>query len=99
MDEISGSGIDVTFILLTSFIFFVNYLGEFIFTFKRDQSTIYSLPKLMMAPYKRIIPMHLTIILSGFVLAGGVIMPSDPNTIILFIFIGLKTIIDLITHS
>ena len=91
--------IDSTFILLTSLIFFVNYLIEFVFTFRREQSTVQSLPKLMMAPYKRIIPMHLTIILSGFVMAGGALSAADPNITILLIFIGLKTFMDLVTHS
>jgi len=61
--SISNGALDVTFILLTSLIFFVNYIIEFVFSFRREQSTVQSLPKLMMAPYKRIIPMHLTIIL------------------------------------
>jgi len=59
---------------------------------------VQSLSKLMMAPYKRIIPMHLTIILSGFVLVGGAFNVTDPNIIILLIFIGLKTFMDLITN-
>lgn len=97
--EISTGGIDFSFILLTSMIFAVNYLGEFIFTFRREQTSIQSLPKLMMTPYKRIIPMHLTIILSGFVLAGGVFTAGNSNMIILLIFTGLKTFIDLVTSS
>jgi hypothetical protein len=96
---ISNGGIDVTFILLTSLIFFVNYLGEFIFSLKREQAAAQSLPILMMAPYKRIIPMHLTIILAGFVLVGSEFGATNPNIIILLIFIGLKTFIDLITNS
>jgi len=99
MGSILNGKIDSTFILLTSLIFFVNYLIEFIFTFRREQSTVQSLPKLMMAPYKRIIPMHLTIILSGFVLVGGAFSTADPNITILLIFIGLKTFMDLVTHS
>ncbi|HAB51374.1 MAG: hypothetical protein A2315_09445 [Ignavibacteria bacterium RIFOXYB2_FULL_35_12] len=99
MGGILIGGIDSIFILLTALIFFVNYLGEFIFTFKREQTTVPSLPRLMMAPYKRIIPMHLTIILAGFVLIGGAFGATNPNIVILLIFIGLKTLIDLITHS
>lgn len=99
MEGISGGIIDFAFILLTSLIFFVNYLVEYIFSFRRDQAIVFSLPKVMMSPYKRIIPMHLTIILSGFVLAGGAFGFTDSNIIILLIFIGLKTLMDLITHS
>ncbi len=95
---ISNGGIAFSFIFLTSLIFFVNYLGEYFFTFRREQAMVQSLSKLMMAPYKRIIPMHLTIILSGFVLVGGAFNVTDPNIIILLIFIGLKTFMDLITH-
>lgn len=97
--EISTGGINFSFILLTSMVFAVNYLGEFIFTSRREQGAIQSLPKLMMAPYKRIIPMHLTIILSGFVLAGGVFTAGNSNMIILLIFTGLKTFIDVVTNS
>lgn len=99
MGSNSNGTLDVTFILLTSLIFFVNYIIEFIYSFRHDQTTVQSLPKLMMAPYKRIIPMHLTIILSGFVMAGGAFGAINTNIIILLIFIGLKTIVDLITHS
>jgi hypothetical protein len=99
MGGVLKGGVDSEFILLTSLIFFVNYLVEFIFSFKREQATIQSLPRLMMAPYKRIIPMHLTIILAGFVLVGSEFGTTNPNIIILLIFIGLKTFMDLITHS
>jgi hypothetical protein len=96
---IINTNIDVTFILLTSLIFFVNYLGEFIFIFKREQAVIPSLPRVMFAPYRRIIPMHITITASGFVLVGGAFSAADPSLIILLIFIGLKTFMDLVTHS
>jgi hypothetical protein len=99
MNSISNGGIDVVFILLTSLVFFINYLVEFIFSFRREQSIVQSLPKLMMAPYKRIIPMHLTIILSGFVLVGGAVGVTNSNVVILLIFIGLKTLMDLFSHS
>lgn len=99
MGNISGEGIDVTFILLTSLIFFINYLVEFVFSFRHEKSKVESLTKLMFSPYKRIIPMHLTIIASGFVLAGTVSGGTSPGIIILLIFIGLKTFMDLITHS
>lgn len=96
--SVLNSGLDKNFILLASFIFFINYLIEFIVSF-RGESTVESLPKLMFSPYKRIIPMHITIIASGFVFAGGVISSVDPNIVILLIFIGLKTLVDLATHS
>jgi hypothetical protein len=91
--------IDSAFIFLTSLIFFVNYLIEFIFTFKSERAIVQSLPKLMFAPYKRIIPMHITIMASGFILVGGSFSTTDPGIIILLVFIGLKTFMDLVTHS
>jgi len=99
MGIISKEGIDFTFIMITGLVFFVNYTGEFIFSYRRDQATVLSLPKIMFAPYKRIIPMHLTLILSGFVIVGGAMSLVNSNFIILIIFIGLKTFVDLITHS
>lgn len=99
LGDISSNKIDTNFILITSLIFFVNYLVEYVFSFKKEQSESHSLPKLMMSPYKRIIPMHLTIILSGFVLAFGSIGLSNPNISIIIIFMALKTFIDMLTHS
>lgn len=96
---LANGGVDYNFIILTSLIFFVNYLVEFIFSYKKEETVVRSLSILLMAPYKRIIPMHLTIILSGFVIAGGALGLTNTNTIIVFVFIGIKTIIDLITHS
>lgn len=96
---LSSRGVDPSFILLTSLVFFANYLGEFIFSLRSSESTVYSLPKVMMAPYKRIIPMHLTIILSGFVMAGSVFGAIDLGFIVLLIFLALKSFIDLFTHA
>lgn len=53
----------------------------------------------MFAPYARIIPMHLTIIFGGFIGAAGSIFSTNTNLAIIVLFIGLKTVIDLFTHS
>jgi hypothetical protein len=43
--------------------------------------------------------MHLTIIFGGFIGAAGSIFSTNTNLAIIVLFIGLKTVVDLITHS
>ncbi len=47
-------------------------------------------------PYTRIIPMHVTIILAGFVLAFA---PANFNVVLLFVFMGIKLFVDLRAHQ
>lgn len=91
--------VDYNFVLITSLVFLINYLIEFIFSYRKERDLVLSLPKLMMAPYKRIIPMHLTIIFSGFIMFGAVLGISDFSNVVLLVFIGLKTFSDLLTHQ
>lgn len=50
---------------------------------------------LMFMPYARIIPMHLTIILGGFLMGGR---SGDNNDTLLLIFMGLKALVDVMMH-
>lgn len=99
MGILTDKYVDYNFVLLTSLVFFINYLIEFIFSYRKERDLIHSLPKVMMAPYKRIIPMHLTIIFSGFVMFGSVLGITDFSNAVLLIFVGLKTFSDLLTHQ
>lgn len=98
LGNLASGGVDYSFVFLTSVIFFISYLVEYIFSFTQEQESVQSLQKLMVAPYKRIFPMHLTIILSGFIIAGGFVGAMSTNISVLLIFMGLKTLIDLFTH-
>lgn len=94
----SGS-LNINYFYFSSIIFFINYLIEFINSFREPSAEIPNLGKIMFAPYARIIPMHLTIILGGFIAAAGSTFSADTNLMIIVLFIGIKTIVDLITHS
>lgn len=91
--------LNINYFYYSSIIFFINYLIEFINSFREPEAETPNLGKIMFAPYARIIPMHLTIILGGFIAAAGSAFSADTNLMIIVLFIGIKTIVDLITHS
>ncbi|MDO8628091.1 MAG: DUF6498-containing protein [Candidatus Diapherotrites archaeon] len=81
---------DFFYILFTGVIFFANHLFSFIY--HKSENSEKNIGKIMFAPYSRIIPMHLTIIIGlplSFLFGGKL-------TIILFL--GLKTIADAVMH-
>lgn len=53
----------------------------------------------MFMPYLRIIPMHLTIILGGFIAEAGSFSGLNASVAVILLLMGLKTFVDLITHS
>ena len=53
----------------------------------------------MLVPYARIIPMHLTIILGGFLMTAGRGFSGTADIVIMVIFMLIKTIVDLITET
>lgn len=79
--------------------FFVSYLIEFINSRNDESDELPNLGYLMFAPYVRIIPMHLTIIFGGFISVAGSILSANTNLAIIVLFTGIKTFVDLITHS
>ncbi|MBK7377971.1 MAG: hypothetical protein IPJ03_03025 [Ignavibacteriales bacterium] len=99
MNQQYSSSTGSNFVLYSGVIFFVSYLIEFISSRTKPSSEIPNIGKLMFAPYARIIPMHLTIILGGFATAFGDIFSTDTNFFIIVLFVMIKTSVDLITHS
>jgi len=87
------------YFLLSAGMFFISYLIEFVNSRKEQSDELPNIGLIMFAPYARIIPMHLTIILGGFIGAAGSIFSTNTNLAIIVLFIGLKTIVDLFTHS
>lgn len=86
-------------ILLSSAgIFFARYLIDFIWSRTAERHEVPNLGTMMFAPYARIVPMHLTIMLGGFVGAIGSFSPGK-DLIILMIFAGIKTVVELFTYS
>jgi hypothetical protein len=95
----SGNSSGAKYLLLSAGMFFISYLIEFINSKKEEIDELPNIGLIMFAPYARIIPMHLTIILGGFIGAAGSIFSTDTNLAIIVLFIGLKTVVDLFTHS
>jgi hypothetical protein len=96
----SGSSSSGTkYFLLSAGMFFISYLIEFINSRKEESEELPNIGFIMFAPYVRIIPMHLTIILGGFIGAAGSFFSTNTNLAIIILFIGIKTIVDLISHS
>jgi hypothetical protein len=90
---------ETSYFLFSTGMFFMSYLVEFINSRKEETDDLPNLGKIMFTPYARIIPMHLTIILGGFIGAAGSFLSADTNIAIIVLFIGIKTVVDLITHS
>lgn len=90
---------ETSYFIFTTVMFFISYLTEFINSKNEDAQEIPNIGKLMFAPYVRIIPMHLTIILGGFIAAAGSFFSANTNLAIIVLFTGIKTVVDLLTHS
>jgi hypothetical protein len=99
MNQQYSSNAGSNFVLYSGVIFFISYLIEFITSRNRPSDEIPNIGKLMFAPYARIIPMHMTIILGGFATTFGDIFSTDTNLFIIVLFVMIKTLVDLITHS
>jgi hypothetical protein len=91
---LQGSNIIISnfFIILSILIFFANHLFSFYYNKEKDANKKQHIGKVIMFPFIRIIPMHLTIIFGlGFMWFG---MPQ----ITLVIFLLLKTVADVMMH-
>ena len=95
----SGSSSGTKYFLLSAGMFFISYLIEFVSSRKEQSDELPNIGMIMFAPYARIIPMHLTIIFGGFIGAAGSFFSTNTNLSIIVLFICLKTVVDLITHS
>jgi hypothetical protein len=92
-------GFDSMYVLISTAMFFVSYLIEFIKSKSEENSELPNIGTIMFAPYVRIIPMHLTIIFGGFVGIIGSAFSIKADFIVLSLFILLKAGVDVITHS
>lgn len=84
----STKAFDFTYLFLGGLVFFINHFFSYYHNRIIDQQKTPNIGTLMFAPYARIIPMHLVIVLGAFF----------ANQIQLFFFLGLKTAADLLTH-
>ena len=85
---------NVIYILVSTAIFFINHLYSFLHNRKKDKKK-QNIGRVMFFPYARIIPMHLTIVVGIPFLGGGLIQ----TTLVLFLFLILKTIADVVMHT
>ena len=79
------SSADLVYIIPTALLFLANHVYSYFYNKPRDTGR-QNIGTLMFYPYARIVPMHFTIILGGF-LSGG-----------LLLFLLLKTLADAIMH-
>ena len=86
------------FLFYSAAIFFGRYLIDFVASRNFERQEIPNLGRMMLAPYVRIVPMHLTIILGAFIGVAGS-FSAGADMAILVLFTGIKTAVDLITHS
>lgn len=87
------------YLLFTAFVFLLNYGIEFYKEHTTVTDEIPNLGTVMFMPYFRIIPMHLTIIFGGFIAAAGSFFKTDTSVVVILLLMGIKTVIDLMTHS
>lgn len=85
-------------ILYSAAVFFARYLIDFIRSRAGGRADVPNLGAMMFAPYARIVPMHLTIILGGFVGSVGSFSPAA-DLIILVIFAAIKTVVELFSEA
>jgi hypothetical protein len=95
---IKGTGLNWNMIIIGSLAFFIHYIIQFFsFSIKNNSSNIPSLAKLVIRPFYRIIPMHLTIIVAVWIfLIGSSSAGNSISIIILLIFTTIKTLVDII---
>jgi len=87
------------YLLITSLVFFISYLIEYIQSTRTLQGEIPNLGVIMFAPYFRIVPMHFTIIFGGFVSVLGSFISMNLDLLIIVLFVGIKTFIEIITNA
>jgi len=95
----STSNSQSNYLFITSFIFFISYLIEYIQFSRTQPEVIPNLGVLMFAPYFRIIPMHFTIIFGGFVGVLGSFISMNLDLLIIVLFVGIKTFIEIIINA
>lgn len=94
-----GGRPNIGYVLASATVFLANHLFSFFYNREQD-SRKQNIGRLMFFPYARIIPMHLTIIFGGMIFSVGSEMRFPlTEEIVLALFLGLKTLADLIMHT
>ncbi|MBT8508728.1 hypothetical protein AZH53_09955 [Methanomicrobiaceae archaeon CYW5] len=88
-------------VLLACGVFFANHLYSFLYYRVQRPNvpvTADTVKEIFVAPYARIIPMHITIIVGGFASLVLGAVGFDATPFILVLFLGLKTYVDVRMH-
>lgn len=80
------------FIIISIMTFFINHAFSYFYNRKSDEARRSNIGKVMFYPYARILPMHFTIIIGGFLGAVG------KGSLVLFLFLLLKLLADVLLH-
>lgn len=90
--------IDLISIFLTSLLFLINHTYSFYLNYLKKKPSDFeqykNIKDIMLQPYSRIIPMHITIILGGFLIFA---IPFASKILLLF-FLVLKSAADIYSH-
>jgi len=87
--------IDQKLLLFTTAVFFINHLYSYIY-YKKKGNRNNDLMILMFGPYRRIVPMHVTIIFGSLIML--LIRNKTGEMVVLILFLILKTVADVHMH-
>jgi hypothetical protein len=87
-------------VIIACALFFANHLYSFLYYRRRDEGprSADSLKELFLTPYARIVPMHITIMAAGFASIVFMVAGFDATPLLLVLFLGLKTYVDVRMH-
>ncbi len=85
-----------SYVAFAALLFFINHLFSFLYYMKMPKKRE-NIGTVMFAPYKRIVPMHFTLLLGGFLYS--VLLLGAVSRILLVVFLFIKTATDLAAHS
>lgn len=85
-------------VLLACGLFFANHCYSYLHHGRKERITDDSLKELIVAPYYRIVPMHLTIMVGGFATIVFGIAGIDATIFVLLFFLVAKTYADVRMH-
>lgn len=84
----SGPPLDLNYLFLGGLIFFLNHFFSYLHNKIIDEKKTQNIGQMMFAPYARIVPMHLIIVLGVFL---------GQSTLLIFLL--LKTAVDIVMHT
>ena len=81
---------DMLWVGLCIAVYFANHYFSYLHNREHDAARIPNIGTMMFFPYARVVPLHLTIIFGSML---------GPGRLLLLLFLGLKTVADLVMHA